>query len=207
MDFFQQVDSTGKYMAATESTMLPLGTAAPAFELPDVATADTRSLEDIAQAEPVLVVFLCAHCPYVLHVAPEMARIAREYANKPIKFVGITSNDIVQYPQDSPDNTARFTQQHGLLFPILFDESQRVAQAYSAACTPDFFLFDKHHHLFYRGQMDATRPGRGEPHGTELRSAIDAVIGDKSAPEHQHPSLGCNIKWKVGNEPVRISLN
>ena len=206
MDFLPRVDSTGKDMAATESTMLPLGTVAPTFELPDVTTGRLISSENFAPAEPFLVVFLCAHCPYVIHVAPEIARITRAYADKPIKFVGITANDIVQYPQDSPEPTARFAKQHDLLFPILFDESQRVAHAYSATCTPDFFLFDKQHKLFYRGQMDTTRPGRGDAHGTELRAAIDAVIGGQPAPEHQLPSIGCNIKWKAGNEPVRPSI-
>ena len=190
-------------MAATESTMLALGTSAPAFALPDVASGKILTLDAIASGEPVLVVFLCAHCPYVLHVAPELSRIARDYADKPIKFVGITSNDIAQYPQDAPEPTARFANERGLSFPILFDESQSTAHAFSAACTPDFFLFDKQHRLFYRGQMDGTRPGRGEAHGTEMRAAIDAVLGGDAAPADQHPSIGCNIKWKAGNEPKR----
>ena len=190
-------------MAATESTMLPLGTLAPDISLPDVATGATVSLKGSVLGEALLVVFLCAHCPYVLHVAPEIARITRDYAGKPLKIIGITANDTVQYPQDAPEPTALFAKQFGLPFPILFDESQSVAHAYSAACTPDFFLFDAHLKLFYRGQMDGSRPGRGEPNGAELRSALDALLSGHAAPEHQHPSVGCGIKWKAGNEPVR----
>ena len=190
-------------MAATESTMLALGTSAPAFALPDVTTGKILTPEAIAPGEPFLVIFLCAHCPYVLHVAPALAQIVRDYAAKPLKFVGITSNDIAHYPQDAPEPTARFAKESDLAFPILFDESQDTAHAFSAACTPDFFLFDKHHRLFYRGQMDGTRPGRGQAHGTELRAALEAVLGGEAAPLEQHPSIGCNIKWKAGNEPKR----
>lgn len=189
-------------MAATESNMLALGTLAPSFELPDVATGRMRRLDEIAPGKPVLVIFLCAHCPYVLHVAPELARIASDYAGKPLEIVAITSNDVVQYPQDGPEPTARFAAQFGLGFPILFDESQAVAHAYSAACTPDCFLFDAEHRLFYRGQIDETRPGRGTAHGSELRGALDAVLAGAPAPENQRPSIGCNIKWKPGNEPA-----
>ncbi len=189
-------------MAATESVMLPLGTAAPAFHLPDVADGRSKSLADLAPGRPVLVVFLCAHCPYVLHVAPELARIARDYAGRPVAIVAITSNDIVQYPQDAPEPTARFAAEQGFTFPVLFDESQSVAHAYSAACTPDWFLFDADHRLFYRGQLDDTRPGRGTAHGAELRAALEAVLAGAPAPDPQRPSIGCNIKWKPGNEPA-----
>jgi peroxiredoxin len=147
-------------MAATESTMLALGTSAPAFALPDVATGEIVALHEIAEGKALLVIYLCAHCPYVLHVAAEIAQITSAYASKGIQCLGITSNDIAQYPQDAPEPTARFAREHGLNFPILFDESQCTAHAFSAACTPDFFLFDRHHKLFYRGQMDETRPGR-----------------------------------------------
>jgi peroxiredoxin len=190
-------------MAATESTMLPLGTTAPDFLLQDVSTGAQVSLNSVGEGNALLVIFLCAHCPYVLHVAPEIVRLARDYADKPLKIIGITSNDVVQYPQDAPEPTALFAKQFGLPFPILFDESQSVAHAYSAACTPDFFLFDAHLKLFYRGQMDGSRPGRGEPTGAELRAAVDALLRGQASPEQQHPSIGCNIKWKPGNEPLR----
>lgn len=203
MDFIWWVDSTEEHMAATESSMRALGTTAPSFALPDVETGKIIALEDIAKNEPFLVIFLCAHCPYVLHVAPEIAKITRDYSTEAIRFVGITSNDIVHYPQDAPEPTARFAKQYGLNFPILFDESQSVAHAYAAACTPDFFLFDQHRKLFYRGQMDNTRPGRGTPHGGALRAALDALIKGNAPTEHQLPSIGCNIKWKAGNEPAK----
>lgn len=196
-------------MAATESSMLALGTPAPAFNLPDVSTGQHRTLSELAEGKSLLVVFLCAHCPYVVHVAPELARLAKDYAGRPVSIVGITSNDIVTYPQDAPEPTARFAREAGFPFPILFDEDQSVARAYSAACTPDFFLFDATHRLFYRGQMDASRPGRGPDrpgqgtlNGADLRAALDAVLEGTPAPENQRPSIGCNIKWKPGNEPV-----
>lgn len=176
--------------------MLALGTHAPTFSLPDVETGQIHSLETLAQGRPVLVIFLCAHCPYVLHVAPELARLAHDYAHKTLAIVGITSNDIVSYPQDAPEPTARFAKEHGIPFPILFDETQSVAHAYSAACTPDFFLFDAHQQLFYRGQLDGTRPGKGAANGVELRAALEAVLQGLPAPANQHPSIGCGIKWK-----------
>jgi peroxiredoxin len=195
-------------MSATESTMLSLGTHAPAFTLPDVENKTLRSLEDFAGSRALLVVFLCAHCPYVLHVAPALAQIARDYAHTSLAIIGITSNDTVQYPQDASAPTARFAAEQGLSFPILFDETQRVAQAYSAACTPDFFLFNEQRALAYRGQIDESRPmrgpdrpGKGVCDGADLRAAIDAVLAGRPAPEPQKASIGCNIKWKAGNEP------
>jgi peroxiredoxin len=188
-------------MAATESNMLPLGTPAPLFSLPEVATGEILESQHFAKEEALLVIFLCAHCPYVLHIAPELANITKEYADKPVKFLGITANDTTQYPQDAPEPTAQFAKHYGLSFPILFDEAQKVAHAYAAACTHDFFLFDKQHNLFYRGQMDDSRPGRGTPTGTELRAALDAVLSGHPAPDNQRPSIGCNIKWKPGNTP------
>lgn len=195
-------------MAATESTMLPLGTIAPAFNLPDVATGQSRRLSELAGGGAVLVVFMCAHCPYVVHVAPELSRIEKDYAGRALAIVGITANDVAAYPQDAPEPTARFAREAGLGFPILFDADQSVAHAYSAACTPDFFLFDAGHRLFYRGQIDSSRPGRGPDrpgqgslNGADLRAAIDAVLEGRPAPENQRPSIGCNIKWKPGNEP------
>jgi peroxiredoxin len=196
-------------MAATESNMLALGTVAPAFNLPDVATGQLRQLSDLAEGRAVLVIFLCAHCPYVVHVAPELSRLGADYAGKPLAIVAITANDTAAYPQDAPEPTARFAKEAGLNFPILFDEDQSVARAYSAACTPDFFLFDADHRLFYRGQLDSSRPGRGPErpgqgtlNGADLRAALDAVLGGRPAPEAQRPSIGCSIKWKPGNEPA-----
>ncbi len=189
--------------------MLALGTPAPAFHLPDVSTGGLRSLSDLAEGRAVLVVFLCAHCPYVVHVAPELARLAKDYAARPLSIVGVTSNDIAAYPQDAPEPTARFARESGFDFPILFDEDQSVARAYSAACTPDFFLFDAAHRLFYRGQIDSSRPGRGPDRpgqgtldGADLRAALDALLKGEPAPENQRPSIGCSIKWKPGNEPT-----
>lgn len=196
-------------MAATESTMIALGTPAPTFALPEVSSGSVISSESAGKDMPFLVIFLCAHCPYVLHVAPELARISRDYGDKPLKIFGITSNDIAQYPQDAPAPTAAFAREHGLQFPILFDESQEVARAYTAACTPDFFLFAADHTLFYRGQIDssrpmrsADRPGSGVLNGAELRTAIDAVLAGRPAPQIQKPSIGCSIKWKLGAEPA-----
>lgn len=195
-------------MSATPSTMLALGTSAPAFSLPDVATGNTVAFDSFADRNALLVVFLCAHCPYVLHVAPELARIARDYAGKSVGIVGITANDARQYPDDAPEPTAKWARESGLTFPILYDESQAVAKAYTAACTPDFFLFGPQRTLVYRGQIDdsrpmrgADRPGRGELSGKDLRAAIDAVLAGAAVDERQMPSIGCNIKWKPGNEP------
>src|SRR4051794_2909545 len=145
-------------MSATPSTMLALGTAAPEFTLPDVATGSPVALCHFAGKDALLVIFLCAHCPYVIHVAPELARLGRDYSSRSLAIVGITANDTANYPQDAPEPTAAFARDQGLTFPILFDESQQVAQAYTAACTPDFFLFDQARRLAYRGQLDRTRP-------------------------------------------------
>lgn len=195
-------------MSATPSTMLALGTSAPSFSLPDVATGQTVSIADFADREALLVVFLCAHCPYVHHVAPELARVAKDYAGKNVTIIGITANDVAQYADDAPEPTAQWARGAGLTFPILFDESQAVAKAYTAACTPDFFLFGPQRTLVYRGQIDDSRPrrgpdrpGRGELSGKDLRTALDAVLGGQSVDENQMPSIGCNIKWKPGNEP------
>lgn len=188
-------------MAATESNMVPLGTLAPAFSLPEVSTGQPIESPKFASGQPLLIIFLCAHCPYVVHVAPELAKLSQEYAQKQVQFLGITSNDVEQYPQDAPEPTAQFATRHGLSFPIVYDESQAVAHAYSAACTPDVFLFDRDHKLFYRGQIDESRPRRGAPTGAHLRAALDAVLSGKPAPENQLPSIGCGIKWKPGNTP------
>ena len=189
-------------MAATPSTMLPLGTPLPEFSLPDVTTGQTVSSHDFFNSNALVVIFLCAHCPYVLHVKDELSRLGRDYADKAVAIVGITSNDVANYPQDAPEPTARFLQSAGIGFPVLYDESQAVAKAFTAACTPDFFLFDADRKLAYRGQLDDSRPSRGTPNGADLRAAIDAVLASNPVPENQKPSIGCNIKWKSGNAPA-----
>ena len=188
-------------MAATFSTMLPLGTAAPDFSLPDVASGRDVSLADFSGRKALVVVFLCAHCPFVLHVKDELARLGRDYADRDVAFVGITANDIADYPEDAPTLTAAFARVAGITFPILYDETQSTARAYTAACTPDFFLFGPDRSLVYRGQLDDSRPGRGTANGVNLRAAIDALLADQPANAAQKPSIGCNIKWKRGNEP------
>lgn len=181
--------------------MLALGTPAPDFTLPDVATGKPVTLGDFAGKDALLVIFLCAHCPYVIHVAPELARIGRDYAGRSLGIVAITANDIAGYPQDAPEPTAAFARAQGFTFPILFDESQAIAKGYTAACTPDFFLFGKDRCLAYRGQLDRTRPRIGMPDGADLRAALDAVLTGQPVSAEQAPSIGCNIKWKPGNEP------
>ena len=187
---------------ATSSTMLALGTAAPDFSLPDVTGGHIVSLADFAEKKALLVMFLCAHCPYVVHVRAELARLARDYAGKSLALVAITANDVANYPQDAPAPTAAMAQAAGFTFPFLYDETQAVAKVYSAACTPDFFLFDAARRLVYRGQFDSSRPGRGQPDGADLRAALDAVLAGSPVSTDQRPSIGCNIKWKPGNEPA-----
>ncbi len=189
------------HMAATPSTMLALATPAPDFSLPDVTTGQQISLADFANKNALLVIFLCAHCPYVIHVKAELARLGRDYAESGIGIVGITANDIASYPQDAPKPTAEFARAAGFNFPILFDETQSVAKAYTAACTPDFFLFGPDHRLAYRGQLDDSRPSRGTANGADLRAALDAILAGKPVNPNQRPGIGCNIKWKAGNEP------
>ena len=181
--------------------MLALGTPAPDFLLPDVSTGKVVALSAFAGKDALLVVFLCAHCPYVVHLAPALAQLGRDYAERSLAIVGITANDIANYPQDAPAPTAAFARAQGFNFPILFDESQSVAKAYTAACTPDFFLFDRGRQLAYRGQFDRTRPRAGTPDGADLRAAIDAILAGKIVSDDQRPSIGCNIKWKPGHEP------
>ena len=192
-------------MARTNSTMLPLGTPAPAFSLPDVSSNQTVSLQDFSGSTALVVIFLCNHCPYVIHVREELAAIARDYAGKSVAFVGITSNDVENYPQDSPEATRELANLLG--FPVLYDETQEVAKAYTAACTPDFYLFDADRKLVYRGQLDSTRPRQDKPTGHDLRAAIDAVLSGTPVSTEQRPSLGCNIKWKAGNEPAYFNLH
>lgn len=188
-------------MALTPSTMLPLGTQAPSFSLTNV---DGRivSLEDFRDAPAMLVVFLCNHCPFVKHVASGLASLAREYQRRGVAVVGINSNDAASYPADSPEQMVHEAEQREYTFPYLYDEDQSVAKAYRAACTPDFFVFDKERKLVYRGQMDSSRPDNGIPvTGEDLRAALEAVLAGKPVSSAQRPSIGCNIKWKAGGEP------
>lgn len=188
-------------MALTPSTMLPLGSKAPDFRLP-APDGTTVSLADAQGAPAILVIFLCNHCPYVKHVRHELAALGREYQAKGVAVFGISSNDVVSYPADGPELMAKEKEEVGYTFPYLYDESQAVAHAYQAACTPDFFVFDRDQTLVYRGQMDESRPGNGVPvTAGDLRAALDAVLAGQPVASTQKPSLGCNIKWKPGNEP------
>jgi len=192
----------------TPSTMLGLGTAAPDFRLPAVPLLDGTAggkvvaLDDFAAAPALLVAFICNHCPFVQHVAGEMAALSLELPARGVAMVAISSNDVDAYPADSPGAMAEEAARQGWAFPYLYDETQAVARAYRAACTPDFFLFDGDRRLVYRGQLDASRPGNGLPvTGADLRAAVDAVLAGRPVAGDQRPSLGCNIKWKPGNEP------
>lgn len=181
--------------------MIPLGTSAPNFSLPDT-DGTIVSLDDFVGAPALLVMFLSNHCPYVKHVSSRLAGLTREYMAKGVAVVAINSNDIDAYPDDSPERMGDEKKRVGYPFRYLFDESQQVAMAYRAACTPDFFVFDHHHRLVYRGQMDDARPGNGKPvTGADLMQALDAVLTGEEVPADQRPSMGCNIKWKPGNEP------
>ena len=188
-------------MALTPSTMLPLNTTLPPFSLPDLNGTPVRS-EQFANAPGVLVAFICTHCPYVKHIKQEFARFAREYQAKGLTVVGIASNDASSHPDDGPAGMAEDAREQGYDFPYLYDESQAVATAFKAACTPDLFLFDGQGQLVYRGQFDDSRPGNGKPvTGADLRAAADAVLAGQSVPTEQTASIGCNIKWKRGSEP------
>lgn len=189
-------------VAVTPSTMLDLGTRAPDFSLPDVVTDRTVSLDDVSAADALLVVFWCNHCPFVRHVEDAFVEFARDYADRGLQVVAIASNDAEKYPQDGPDAMRERATEKGYAFPYLFDETQEVAGAYRAACTPDFFLFDGARELVYRGQFDASRPSGNTPvTGEDLRAAVDAVLSGEPVPADQTASVGCNIKWKPGNEP------
>ncbi len=188
-------------MVQTLSTMLALGTSAPQFSLPD-PDGKIVSLSDFEAAPALVVIFMCNHCPFVKHVAPGLAHLAREYQDKGVAVVGINPNDIANYPDDSPQKMAEASKEYGYTFPYLLDESQEVAKAYRAACTPDFFVFDGDRQLVYRGQLDDSRPSLDLPvTGADLRAALDAVLDGRSVTAEQKPSVGCNIKWKPGNEP------
>ena len=182
--------------------MLELGTAAPDFSLPDVVSGKTISLAAFEGKKALLVMFICPHCPYVKHVQSTLAALLKEYSDEPLGIVAIGSNDAKQFPEDGPDGLRGQASELGFLFPYVYDESQAVAKAYRAACTPDFFLFDGAQKLVYRGQMDGARPKNDTPvTGSDLRAAIDAVLAGRAVNAQQRPSLGCNIKWKKGNEP------
>ena len=189
-------------MAQTPSTMLALGTQAPDFRLPD-ATGRHWALADFARADVLVVMFLCNHCPFVKHVAPHLGALGQDYAGKPVALVGINSNDFLSYPEDTPAKMGEHAHRWGFTFPYLVDEKQSVAKAYHAACTPDFFVFDRARRLAYRGQLDGSRPSNGvDVTGADLRGAIDAVLAGKALSADQKPSIGCNIKWRAGNAPA-----
>ena len=191
-------------MVRTESTMLALGTPAPDFSLLEPASGKTFSLANFTCNEALLVIFMCNHCPYVLHINKQLNALIREYQPKGLAAVVINSNDVTNYPDDSPEKMVEITNTMDYCFPYLLDEDQSVAKAYMAACTPDFFLFDHDMKLAYRGQFDSSRPGNEEPvTGKDMRAAIEAVLAGQSIPEDsQIPSMGCNIKWQAGNEPA-----
>jgi peroxiredoxin len=183
---------------AMQSTMLALGTAAPTFRLPDAASGKTLALEDFAASRALLVAFICNHCPYVKHMLDGFVAFAREYSPRGLAVVAISSNDVTTHPADSPHEMAKLAREKNFTFPYLYDESQAVARAYDAVCTPDFFLFDGDRRLVYRGQFDGTRPGGRQPvTGADMRAAADAVLAGKSVPTTQFPSVGCGIKWKA----------
>jgi peroxiredoxin len=189
-------------MAKTSSTMLELGTQAPDFNLPDVVTGKAVGLATFNRKKALLVMFICRHCPYVKHVEKELAQLGKDYADKDVAIVAISSNDADNYPDDSPASLKQMARELGFSFPFCYDETQETAKAYSAACTPDFFVFNRSRELVYRGQLDDSRPGsKIALTGKDLRAAVDAVLEDRPVDENQKASIGCNIKWKRGNEP------
>lgn len=184
-------------MALTPSNMLPLGTVAPDFLLPDTISSKNLSLEALKSKTATVIMFICNHCPYVLHLNDEIVRIAKEYQEKGVSFIAISSNDVENHPEDSPDKMRELATQVGYTFPYLYDESQAVAKAYDAACTPDFYIFDSNLKLAYRGRLDDSRPHSAIPlSGKDLRAALDAIINGAEVSKIQYPSMGCNIKWK-----------
>ena len=188
-------------MARTPSVMIDLGTKAPDFSLAEPATGKTVSLADFS-TQPILIAFICNHCPYVIQMKDVFARFSAKYMQKGLAIVAINANDVENYPDDSPEKMSEDVVKHNYSFPYLYDETQSVAQAYQAACTPDFYLFDANHELYYRGQFDSARPGNNETvTGEDMIVAVDLLLTGKPAPEQQLASLGCGIKWKQGNEP------
>ncbi|MGA7304847.1 MAG: thioredoxin family protein [Rhodothermales bacterium] len=192
---------------ATPSIMRELGTTAHEFSLPD-PDGNIHALSDFEDADALLVVFMCNHCPYVVNIQDALAEFAKEYMPKGLAMVGISSNDVAKYPEDGPERMREVSERVGYPFPYLYDETQEVAKAYAAACTPDFFLYGADRRLVYRGQFDDSRPRNGiQPTGSDLRAAVDAVLDGRSVPDGQIPSIGCSIKWKPGNEPAPRHLN
>jgi len=190
-------------MALTESTMLELGTLAPDFALTDVVSGKTVKRDDFKGKKGLLVLFICAHCPYVKHIENSLGKLSADYAGKPLGIVAISANDAANYPEDNPAGLKRQAKENGFAFPYLYDESQAVAKAYHAACTPDPYLFDADFKLVYRGQYDDSRPGNGVPvTGKDLRAAIDAVLAGRPVAKEQKPSIGCNIEWMMNAPPV-----
>lgn len=190
-------------MALVESTMLALGTPAPDFSLPDVVSGKTVRLAQFAGSKALLVMFICRHCPYVVHVKSELAKLGADYAARGLAIVAISANDAARYPDDAPARLKAMAQEEGFAFPLCHDATQAVAAAYTAACTPDFFVFDASRRLVYRGQLDDSRPGNGKPlTGRDLRAALDAVLSGTPVAKDQRPSVGCSIKWVPGREPA-----
>lgn len=189
-------------MVRTASTMLALGTTAPEFQLPDAVSGKTISLANFADKQGLLVIFMCCHCPFVKHVEQELAKLGLDYGDKNLGIVAISSNDADKYPDDAPPKLKEMAETLGFNFPVCYDATQEVAKAYTAACTPDFFLFDSKYKLVYRGQLDDSRPSLEIPvTGVDLRAAIDTLLAGKALSPDQKPSIGCNIKWKLGQEP------
>ncbi|MEL4898202.1 thioredoxin family protein [Crocosphaera sp. Alani8] len=189
-------------MVKTLSTMLPLGTKAPDFSLEDVVSGNKISLSTFADKKALLVMFICVHCPFVKHLQDALAAIGKEYVDAGLGVVAISSNDIITHPNDAPDKMKDMAEKLGFNFPFCYDETQEIAKTYTAACTPDFFLFNSDNNLVYRGQFDDSRPGNDVPvTGKDLKAAIEGVLRDRTIDTQQKPSIGCNIKWKAGNEP------
>jgi len=184
-------------MARTESNMLPLGTPAPDFQLADTVSGNLLSLQDIRGEKATIVMFICNHCPFVIHIKHELSQLGHDYQNSGVNFAAISANDVINFPQDGPDKMAEFAAENDFTFPYLYDEKQTVAKAYQAACTPDFYVFDGVLRCVYRGQLDGSRPGNEVPvSGKDLRAALDALLAGQPVNEIQKPSMGCNIKWK-----------
>jgi peroxiredoxin len=182
--------------------MLSLGTQAPEFSLPDTVSGKTISLHDFSGCQGLLVMFICQHCPFVIHVKSELAKLGQDYISQNIGIVAISSNDVANYPDDSPEKLKAMAEEYSFNFPVCYDETQEVAKAYQAACTPDFYLFDRNFKLVYRGQLDDSRPSLDIPvTGKDLREAMEGLLANQPISPEQKPSLGCNIKWKLGNEP------
>ena len=189
-------------MALTASTMLPLGTQSPDFHLPDVVSGKIITLSTFTEKKALLVMFICQHCPFVKHIKEELAQLGKDYFNSDLGIVAISANDANKYPDDAPESLKAMAIELEFKFPLCYDESQETAKIYTAACTPDFFLFDAEGKLVYRGQLDESRPSNGKPvTGADLRAAIEVVLAGKPVNSEQKPSIGCNIKWKSGNEP------